>query len=149
MVNAAAKLIRNTRKKLKITLTELSNITGISVSQLSKIETGERRLRDVKQIVLICNALYLDANEMYKLIYNDDKDFLYEAESTKKDTIDTLNIKANNDEEFKLKQKIINKINMLNSIAELETIYAVISSFADKYIQQQNYNNNIRKEKAV
>lgn len=80
MNNDVAKLIRNTRKRLKMTLNDLSKATGISTSQISKIETGERRLRNAQQIVLICDALFLDANEVYKMIYNDDKDFLYEDE---------------------------------------------------------------------
>lgn len=44
MSNELGELIRQTRKQMKLTLRELSKRTGMSVSQLSKLENGKQRI---------------------------------------------------------------------------------------------------------
>src|SRR5262245_50855026 len=44
MTNELGKTIRQTRKKLKLTLRELGEQSGLTVSQLSKLENGKQRI---------------------------------------------------------------------------------------------------------
>jgi transcriptional regulator with XRE-family HTH domain len=58
------RLIRNSRSK---SLRVLAGLSGISKSQLSEIERGERALDSLKQIVALANALQIAPSELMRL----------------------------------------------------------------------------------
>ena len=59
----AARTIRAFRKNFRITQAMLSQVTGVSVSQLSAIE-NERAALNVKQSVLIAAALGIEPSQL-------------------------------------------------------------------------------------
>ena len=61
-VRAAIRL-RIIRKKMKITLNELSEMSGFDQSTLSRIETGKREFK-VKDLLIICEALGVSPGQL-------------------------------------------------------------------------------------
>ncbi len=59
------KNIKRIRKDKGITIQELSERTGISISSLSMYENG-KRVPSIKNIKLIANGLEVDVDEFYK-----------------------------------------------------------------------------------
>ena len=59
------KNIKRIRKDKGITIQELSERTGISISSLSMYENG-KRVPSIKNIKLIANGLDVDVDEFYK-----------------------------------------------------------------------------------
>lgn len=59
-------IIREVRKRKKITLNELAKMTGISKSHLSNIERGEKE-PSISMLIRIALALRIDERELYKI----------------------------------------------------------------------------------
>lgn len=59
----AAIRLRIIRKKMKITLNELSEMSGFDQSILSRIETGKREFK-VKDLLIICESLGISPGQL-------------------------------------------------------------------------------------
>lgn len=69
LISILGMIIRNKRKKLNITLEELSDLTGISAAELSYIENGKIKAPSSVFLYRLSNALELDYNEMLNYKY--------------------------------------------------------------------------------
>ena len=69
LISILGMIIRNKRKKLNITLEELSDLTGISAAELSYIENGKIKAHSSVFLYILSNALELDYNEMLNYKY--------------------------------------------------------------------------------
>lgn len=60
--------IRELRKSNNLTLHQLSDLSGISVTQIQGVETGRIKLENmtVKNFMELCKALEVDPCEIYK-----------------------------------------------------------------------------------
>lgn len=60
--------IKNLRKEKGLTLHQLSDLSGISVTQIHGVESGRIKLENmtVKNFMALCDALEVDAKEVYK-----------------------------------------------------------------------------------
>lgn len=63
MENTFGDVLKNARIDKSITLSDLSNLIGIDITTLSKIENGKRYL-DIKKLALICDILELEEEKM-------------------------------------------------------------------------------------
>lgn len=60
--------IRELRKVKKMTLHQLSDLSGVSVTQIHGVESGRIKLENmtVKNFIALCNALEVDPKEVYE-----------------------------------------------------------------------------------
>ena len=60
--------IRELRKSNNLTLHQLSDLSGVSVTQIQGVETGRIKLENmtVKNFMALCNALEVDPCDVYK-----------------------------------------------------------------------------------
>lgn len=59
--------IRELRKARKLTLQQLSGLSGVSVTQIHAVEVGKINIRNmtVKNFMALCKALEVDPGEVY------------------------------------------------------------------------------------
>lgn len=59
--------IRELRKARKLTLQQLSSLSGVSVTQIHAVETGRIKLKNmsVKNFMALCRALDVEPGEVY------------------------------------------------------------------------------------
>lgn len=59
--------IRELRKARKLTLQQLSSLSGVSVTQIHAVETGRIKLENmsVKNFMALCRALDVEPGEVY------------------------------------------------------------------------------------
>lgn len=68
--NSLANAIRHYREEKGLSIRDLSKITGISVSYISRLESGEKRRPTVQVVKILSNALevelydYIDLNSL-------------------------------------------------------------------------------------
>lgn len=94
-MKSAPNRIREIRESKRITIERLSELTGISVSHLSRIESGARNL-SVKNLTIIASALGIPRQEILVKPYESDEiDRIAEAlrstpEPLRKSIIDSI-----------------------------------------------------------
>lgn len=130
-----AKIITMARLRKKLTKAELSRRTGIAISYLTKIEQGERANLSFEFIVRLAYALDLELYDLSKMLY---PEIDFEWTSTRKDLVDSINQKAKQSEEYKIKKQIVELINELEDYNDLETIYNVVNSFVVSKVKSSN-----------
>lgn len=83
MSNNFGEILKNIRKKRGLTATKLSKMLGISQSNLCKIETGKTKKIDYDMVSRICQALDVDANEIFGIVPKSNSDTQNKVEELK------------------------------------------------------------------
>ena len=73
--NVVGPRLRELRKNKKLTLDEVSELTGLSISTLKQLEQGGRRL-SMASLYLFMDAYQCDANTLLNIVMNEPKNTL-------------------------------------------------------------------------
>ena len=94
------KLIKERRIEYGYSIRKLSDAVGISGTELTRIESGERVTPNLLTLIYICKVLRLDMNNLLTVsgFNSDGKNKLYKMKVTKS-TEKIYNISASNDDE--------------------------------------------------
>lgn len=156
MKQSIAELISTARKKKNISMRQLAYLSGISNSEISRIESGERIFPNLKTLKAICRYLdiyYEDCLYILNLggIYNMNNPFIIEYyKNIDKDNIKisyeniTKKIELNNNQIVYMKQMILKGIKKEDEDILIDTIKSL-----EYENNTNNYIKNILTEKII
>lgn len=156
MKQSIAELISTARKKKNISMRQLAYLSGISNSEISRIESGERIFPNLKTLKAICRYLdiyYEDCLYILNLggIYNMNNPFIIEYyKNIDKDNIKTSyenitkKIELNNNQIVYMKQMILKGIKKEDEDILIDTIKSL-----EYENNTNNYIKNILTEKII
>ncbi len=122
-------IIKNKRESHKFSQAKLGMLTGISEAEISRIESGKRKIPTMPNLINLCEVLQIDMRDVLKIIglyeKNTKKYTLFLTKTEKKQ----VNINAENEEE------VINIIE--NYLLENPYIFDETGEFMDVEIEEQ------------
>ena len=136
------KLIKEKRTELGYSIRKLSDAVGISGTELTRIESGERVTPNLLTLIYICKVLRLDMNNLLTVsgFNSDGKNKLYKMKVTKS-TEKIYNISASNDDEaFDNMAKYLEDKGVFDFSEKCELLYEIID---------ENKNNSLEDNKKI
>ena len=122
------KLIKARRTELGYSIRKLSDAVGISGTELTRIESGERVTPNLLTLIYICKVLELDMNNLLALsgFTNDENNKLYKMKVTKLNEKFYSIIASNDDEAFDNLAKYIEDKNVYDLKEDELLTYEII-----------------------
>lgn len=131
------KLIKERRIEYGYSIRRLSDAVGISGTELTRIESGERVTPNLLTLIYICKVLRLDMNNLLTVsgFNSDGKNKLYKMKVTKS-TEKIYNISASNDDEaFDNMEKYLKDKGVFDLQENYDLLYEIIDENHDNSLE--------------
>ena len=133
------KLIKERRIEYGYSIRKLSDAVGISGTELTRIESGERVVPNLLTLIYICKVLGLDLNNLLALSgFTNDGSYKYYRMKVTKSTEKYYSILASNDDEaFDNLAKYIEDKNVYDLTEDDSLVYEIIDDKDETFLDDE------------